>query len=106
MMDGNMAGLVGVMRRPRGMMAWAIVAALYLVVLVAEPFLHHSVACHANTPTHCTACALQMTSPGVEDDSLLQAIVLLPEAGKLLPDSLPHDVAPLVTRTKDRSPPA
>jgi hypothetical protein len=98
--------MLGPVRRPQGTMALVIAAALYLLVLVAEPFLHHSVACHANTPTHCTACALQMTSSGVEDDSLLQAIVLLPEAGKLLPDSLPHDRAPLVTHTKDRSPPA
>ena len=101
-----MSGLLDLVRRPQATMTLGIALALYLLVLVAEPFLHHSVACHENTPTHCTACALQMTSPSVEDDSLLQAIVLLPEAGKLLPDSLPHDVAPLVTRTKDRSPPA
>jgi len=100
-----MSGLLDLVRRPQATMTLAIAVALYLLVLVAEPFLHHSVACHANTPTHCTACALQMTRPSVEDDSLLQAIDLLPEAGKLLPDSLPHGVAPLVTRTKDRSPP-
>jgi hypothetical protein len=86
-------------------MGWAIAVAVYLSVLLAEPFLHHSVACHANSPTHCTACNLQMTSPGVEDDGLIQTITQLPEAGKLLPDSLPHDCAPLVARTNDRSPP-
>src|SRR5258706_873253 len=86
-------------------MAMAIAVGLYLLVFVAEPSLHHSDACHASTPWHCTACSLQMTSPGVEDDTLLQTIVLLPDAGKLLPDTLPHAVAPLVTHTKDRSPP-
>jgi hypothetical protein len=86
-------------------MAFAIALALYLFVLLAEPFLHHSVACHANTPTHCTACHLQMISPGVEDDGVIQRITALPDAGTLLPDSRRPDCAPLITRTKDRSPP-
>ena len=92
-------------RRPRPSMACAIALGLYLLVLFAEPFLHHSVACHANTPTHCTACHLQTISHGVEDDGLIQTITALPEAGKLLPASWGHDRAPLVTRTNDRSPP-
>jgi hypothetical protein len=86
-------------------MALALAIGLYLLVVVAEPFLHHSDACHATTPWHCTACSLQMTSPGVEDDTLLQIVVLLPDAGQLLPDTVPHDVAPLISRTQDRSPP-
>jgi len=86
-------------------MALSIAAALYLLLVVAEPFLHHSDACHASTPWHCTACSMQMTSPGVEDDTLVQAVALLPDAGELLPATLPHAVAPVIHRTKDRSPP-
>jgi len=87
-------------------MALVVTVGLYLLVVGAEPFLHHSDACHAATPWHCTACTLQMTSPGVETDTLLQAtITFLPEAGKLLPDTVPHDVAPLISSTNDRSPP-
>jgi hypothetical protein len=100
-----MSGLSASIRRLRTTTALGVALGLYLLVFVAEPSLHHSDACHASTPWHCTACSLQMTSPGVEDDTLLQTIVLLPEAGKLLPDFLPHPVAPLVAHTKDRSPP-
>jgi len=96
----------GSKRRSRtATMALAVAVGLYLLLAVAEPFLHHSDACHATTPWHCTACSLQMTSPGVEDDTLLQTVVLLPDPGIVLPATLPHDVAPLITRTKDRSPP-
>lgn len=95
----------GLIRRPLATMAVVVVVGLYLAVMGAEPFLHHSDACHATTPWHCTACALQMTSPGVETDTLLQAITFLPDAGKLLPDTLPHDVAPLISSANDRSPP-
>jgi hypothetical protein len=101
-----MSGLMGPVRRPRMKIALAIVVGLYLLALRAEPLLHHGFACHANTPTHCTACALQMTSSGVEDDSPIRGVILLPEAGKLLPDSRPRESRPLVTRTNDRSPPA
>jgi hypothetical protein len=100
-----MSGVFGLIRRLRTTTALGVALGLYLLVFVAEPSLHHSDACHASTPWHCTACSLQMTSPGVEDDTLLQIVVLLPDAGKLLPDTLPHAVAPLVARTKDRSPP-
>lgn len=87
-------------------MTLCLAVALYLLLVVAEPFLHHSDACHASTPWHCTACSMQMTSPGVEDETLLQVIVLLPEAGQLLPAALPHALTPVVTRTQDRSPPS
>ncbi len=101
-----MIAVLGCARRPSATTVLGIAVGLYVLLGAAEPLLHHSDACHATTPWHCTACSLQMTSSGVEDDSLLQAIVLLPDVGKLLPDTLPHSVAPLVTRTKDRSPPA
>jgi hypothetical protein len=92
-------------RRPQTMVACAIALTLYLCVLLAEPFLHHSAACHANTPTHCTACQLQMTSPDVQDAGLTEIITALPDAGAPLADTHRADRAPVVTRTKDRSPP-
>jgi len=30
--------------------------AVYAVVLVASPVLHHDLACHLKAPTHCDAC--------------------------------------------------
>ena len=101
-----MTAVLGSVRHRSATVALSVAVGLYVLLGATEPLLHHSDACHATTPWHCTACSLQMTSSGVEDDSLLQAIVLLPDAGKLLPDTLPHNVAPLVTRTNDRSPPA
>lgn len=101
-----MTPVLGTVRRPGVTLVLGIAVGLYVLLGAAEPLLHHSDACHATTPWHCTACSLQITSSGVEDDALVEAIVLLPDAGKLLPDTLPRNLAPLVTRTNGRSPPA
>ncbi len=36
--------------------ATALVLALFGLVLLASPYLHHDFGCHEKTPTHCTSC--------------------------------------------------
>lgn len=43
-------------RRARSRRWIALGVALYAVVLVASPVLHHDLACHLKAPTHCDAC--------------------------------------------------
>ena len=100
-----MPGIFGALRRPQTTVTLAIAVGLYLLVVVAEPFLHHSDACHASTPWHCTACSMQMTSPGIEDDTHLHAVVILPDAGQPWPAMVLPDGTPVVQRPQDRSPP-
>jgi len=33
-----------------------LVAAAFVLVLAASPLLHHDLACHLKTPTHCHGC--------------------------------------------------
>ncbi len=44
---------------------WAVIG-LYLVVALVTPMLHHDVACHLQSKSHCDACASQATASGVE----------------------------------------
>jgi hypothetical protein len=44
--------------------ATALTAGLYALVLVVGPVLHHDLACHLKSRTHCTACVISITAPG------------------------------------------
>jgi len=82
-----------------------LVLALYVLVLVVSPLLHHDLACHRTSPTHCTACTGSAAAsridplPGLEPGQL-------PEAGRV--EALhqePAEAAPLLY-VSGRSPPA
>jgi hypothetical protein len=83
----------------------ALMLALYVMVLVVTPVLHHDLACHRTSPTHCTACTGSPAASRVEPRPGLQPS-RLPEAGRV--ESLqqePTDAAALLY-VSGRSPPA
>jgi hypothetical protein len=42
--------------------AW-FVAALYALLVMSAPVLHHDFACHQKSPTHCVACTANPSAP-------------------------------------------
>jgi hypothetical protein len=50
-------------RRPRLRGVLGLSLGLYLAVLVAGPALHHDLACHLKSRTHCTSCLVSVTGP-------------------------------------------
>jgi hypothetical protein len=40
--------------------------AVYCVILVVSPVVHHDLACHVKSPTHCEACAANPLASRVE----------------------------------------
>lgn len=85
--------------------AAALAVGLYAVVLVVAPLLHHDLACHLKSRTHCTACLSSVTASGPQEAAGLIAVDLR-SSGALAFDgssSVPRvSVASLV----GRSPPA
>ena len=53
--------------------ATALAAGLYAVILVVGPVLHHDLACHLKSRTHCTVCVVSITAPGAQGSSGLIA---------------------------------
>lgn len=53
--------------RPRGRGRWVLLAlALYAVVLLGSPILHHDLACHLKSATHCNACTASPFASRIE----------------------------------------
>jgi len=42
---------------------------LYIVVALVTPLLHHDVACHLQSKTHCDACIAHSMASGVESSA-------------------------------------
>jgi hypothetical protein len=64
--------------RPR---IWLLaILALYAVLLAASPLLHHDVACHFKSPTHCTGCTASPHASRIDAGPPLPA-QSLPDAG-------------------------
>ena len=78
---------------------------LYVVLLVVSPILHHDLACHVKSPTHCDACAANPLASRVEA-AVLTILTGLPLAGEVAapPSHLDH-AAPLIA-AGGRAPPA
>jgi hypothetical protein len=52
-------------RRHQSLMsATALAVGLYALVLMVGPILHHDLACHVKSRTHCTVCVVSVTAPG------------------------------------------
>ena len=50
----------------RGARRWLLaLVALYALVLLVTPLLHHDLACHLKSPTHCNACTANPLAPRV-----------------------------------------
>jgi hypothetical protein len=85
--------------------ATALAAGLYAVILVVGPVLHHDLACHLKSRTHCTVCVVSITAPGAQGSSGLIAADLNAS------ESLAVDRGPMVAALTaaplvGRSPPA
>jgi hypothetical protein len=58
-------GFARVIRRcGRGGILWML--AVYTLILTVNPVLHHDLACHLKSPTHCSACTASPSATRVE----------------------------------------
>jgi hypothetical protein len=85
--------------------ATALAVGLYAVVLVAGPLLHHDLACHLKSRTHCSACVTSVTASGTQDAAGLIAVDLQ-ASGALALDGSPSVARLSVSSLVGRSPPA
>jgi len=100
------AGVSVLRRARRGSTAWVLaILGVYALLLAANPLLHHDVACHLKSPTHCVACTSSPSASRIEADAPLSAL-MLPEAGRVAgAERLAADTA-ATFETTGRSPPA
>jgi hypothetical protein len=79
--------------------------AVYAVILVVSPVVHHDLACHVKSPTHCEACAANPLASRVET-AVLAVTAALPAAGDVAPAAHDFDGADPVRIAAGRAPPA
>jgi len=79
--------------------------ALYALVLVTSPLMHHDLACHRTSLTHCTACTGNPAASRVEQPTigLLRA---LPVVGQVETPRSRTICAAVPLHVPGRSPPA
>jgi hypothetical protein len=94
-----MEGLASLPRRSR------LVLALYALVLLASPLLHHDLDCHLKTPAHCNACTANPLAPRIETGVRLVAAGL-PEAGTVEIAGAATSSRPVESPHPGRAPPA
>ena len=82
-----------------------IALCLYVLVLGAGPFLHHDLACHLKSRTHCTACVLNASISAVDGGHGPQCFGLS-ETGPIVRSVAPTPASVHVLRASGRSPPA
>jgi hypothetical protein len=85
--------------------ATALAVGVYAIILMVGPILHHDLACHLKSRTHCTVCVVSVTAPGTHGSAGLVAVDLRADGAIALERALavtPVSVALLV----GRSPPA
>jgi hypothetical protein len=86
--------------------AWALAAlALYVVVLLATPFLHHDLTCHLKSPAHCVACVANPLASKIETGIDWTAAVLH-RAGRVEALQLAAGSLNVTPPSPGRSPPA
>jgi hypothetical protein len=94
---------VTVVRRGRG---WLLaLLAVYAALLAANPLLHHDVACHLKSPTHCTSCTASPWASRIEAGVPLVS-QRLPDAGRVLAKGPESVRAAVRLAPAGRSPPA
>lgn len=82
----------------------AVAAGIYVVVLLVSPILHHDLACHIKSPTHCDACVANPLASRIETgvclgEPALPAAGFVETSGRVVPK------AAVSIRTTGRSPP-
>jgi hypothetical protein len=86
--------------------AWLLpLLAVYALLLATNPLLHHDVACHVKSPTHCTSCNASPWASRIEAGVPLSAQPL-PEAGRVVWETLAPARSSAQHELTGRSPPA
>ena len=93
-----------VRRRSARLWTW-LGLAVYSVILVVSPVVHHDLACHVKSPTHCEACAANPLASRVET-AVVAVTSALPVAGEVAPIAQDVDGADPVRIAAGRAPPA
>jgi hypothetical protein len=81
-----------------------VVLLVYLTMLAALPLLHHDVACHIKTPSHCTTCLVGAAEKTQDHQALVSAHLVL--IGSSFGDAQVCGALPLAGDLSGRSPPA
>jgi hypothetical protein len=93
-----------VRRRSARLWAW-LGLAVYSVILVVSPVVHHDLACHVKSPTHCEACAANPLASRVET-AVVTVTPVLPPAGDVVPVVHDADGVDPIRIAAGRAPPA
>jgi len=87
------------------MRGWAWLGlAVYAAILVVSPVLHHDLACHVKSPTHCEACATNPLASRVEPAGSM-ALTGLPIAGEVVAVAVAHHARANLAPAVGRGPP-
>jgi len=78
---------------------------VYLLFLVASPWLHHDTECHVKTPSHCGACMASPIGLGAAVAADVNAFHL-PDAGDVETIFVTANERIFVVDTPGRAPPA
>jgi hypothetical protein len=82
----------------------ALALSLYAVLLAVSPVLHHDLACHMKSPTHCDACAANPLASRVET-AVLTVLPGLPLSGEVAAPPARLDHGTPFTTAAGRAPP-
>lgn len=91
--------------RRRCASAFALVAAIYALLLGVGELQHHDLACHLKSRTHCTACISGVSGPGLAAAQQPTPHGLQP-VGRVDAVLQPFALAPALAGSQGRSPPA
>ena len=83
----------------------ALALSVYAVLVAVSPVLHHDLACHMKSPTHCDACAANPLASRVEA-AVLTVLPALPLAGEIAAPPARLDHGSPLTAAAGRAPPA
>jgi hypothetical protein len=89
---------------PARVTLWLSVA-VYVLFLVASPWLHHDTECHVKTPSHCGACMASPLGLGAAVAAAVNAFHL-PDAGDVKAISVSVHERIFAVDTPGRAPPA
>jgi hypothetical protein len=81
-----------------------VVLALYVAAAATLPLLHHDIACHVQSPAHCTTCLVGTAEKASDADALSAARLVL--IGSLNIEAQRWRAPLLSGDTSGRSPPA
>jgi hypothetical protein len=82
----------------------SLVLAMYVAIVATLPLLHHDIACHIQSPTHCTTCVIGSAERAPDVAALSAAQLVLIRSFSL---ETPRWRAPLLCGDlSGRSPPA